>query len=196
MEINAALRGEQRILPGGAHAHAPTAEAQEAEQRAVSGKVGEHQHQRPQGDVPVAGQGEGRVGDTQCLRRVLLLRRPDQDDNAADQNAERDRGENGGQHHLASHLAHQKDIDQRAGNEAQDHGSAERHDGMAGKQRGAGQHQIGAEHHQFAVREIEHAADPIDQDVTAGDQGVDRGKDDDVDEELQRAGFRMALKIG
>ena len=57
--------------------------------------------------------------------------------------------------------------------------------GWPRKQRRRRQHQIGAEHHQFAMGEIEHPADPVDQHVAAGDQGVDRGKDDDVDEELQ-----------
>ena len=33
VQVDAALRGEQRVLPGGAHAHAPAAEAQEHEQR-------------------------------------------------------------------------------------------------------------------------------------------------------------------
>ena len=44
--------------------------------------------------------------------RVLLRRRPDQHDQAAQQDAERHGGEDGGQHHLAGHLAHQKDVDQ------------------------------------------------------------------------------------
>src|SRR5690348_14285556 len=55
---------------------------------------------------------------------------------------------------------------------------------MAIEERGRRQHHVGAEHHQLAMREIEHAADAIDQHVAAGDQRVDRRKDDDVDDEL------------
>ena len=109
MQIDAALRGEQRVLSGCTHAHAPAAKAQEEEQRAVDGDIGRDQHRRPQRDARAADQHQRGIGDAKRLRRILLLRRPDQHDHAADQDAERDGGEDRRQHHLAGHLAHEQD---------------------------------------------------------------------------------------
>ena len=126
----------------------------------------------------------GGLSSAERLRRILLLRRPDQHHQAAQQDAERDGGEHGGEHHLAGHLAHQEDIDQQPTARLSTSAAASAATGVLGEQRRDGQQQIGAEHHQLAMRQVEHAADPIDQHVAAGDQRVDRGQDDDVDEEL------------
>ena len=184
VQVDAALRREQRVLPGGAHAHAPAAETQEAEQCRIDGGGREHQHGREGRDAGAAPQYDWRIVERERLRGILLLRRPDQHDEPAQQDAERDGGEHRREHHLAGHLAHEEQIDENADREAQPQRGRKRADGAVGEQRRGGEQQIGAEHHQLAMRQVEHAADPIDQHVAARDQRVDRGEDDDVDDEL------------
>ena len=72
-----------------------------------------------QRDARAAGQRQRGIAEAERLRRILLLRRPDQNHQPAQENAERDRGEHGGEHHLAGHLAHQEDIDQHADGETE-----------------------------------------------------------------------------
>ncbi len=146
-----------------------------------------------QRDARAARYRKRRIFEAQCLRGILRLCRPDQHHQSAQQDAERDGGENGGQHHLAGHLAHQEQIDHHADGETEHDRGRDRGHRRARKHPGRGQQQIRPDHHQFAMRKIKHAADAIDQDITAGDQCVDRRQDDDIDEELQGRAFKLAV---
>src|SRR5207248_2296078 len=74
------------------------------------------------------------IGELERLQRVLLRRRPDQYDDTPQQDADRDRGEDGGEHHLSGHLAHQRDVDEDADGEAEHQRRGDRADGMIGEQ--------------------------------------------------------------
>jgi len=126
------------------------------------------------------------------LPGILLLRRPDEDHQALQQDAERHSREHGGEHHLAGHLAHQEHVDEHADKQAEHDGHGDGDKRIAGKGGRRRQQQIGAEHHQFAMRQIKYAADAIDEHITAGDQRVDGGQHDDVDDELHAAGSLVA----
>jgi hypothetical protein len=126
----------------------------------------------------------------------LLLRRPEERHEAAHQDAERDRGQHRGEHHLAGHPAHQEHVDENSDREAQHQRGRDRRCRAVREQRRGREQQIGTEHHQLTMREVEHAADPVDQHVAARDQRVDRGQDDDVDDELHGLGHAMSRVPG
>jgi hypothetical protein len=154
VQVDAALRRQQRVLSCRAHAHAPAPEAQECEQPAID-HGGHHHHQRRAGrDRGAAEQPDRGVGEMQRLQRMLLRRRPDQHDQAAQQNADRDRGEDGRQHHLAGHLAHQQHVDENADREAHDHRHRDRGEGVADEQRCRWCKEIGAEHGDLAMGHV------------------------------------------
>ena len=63
VQVDAALRRQQRVLAGGAHAHAPAPEAQERQQGAVDERRRQHQQRRTERDARAARQRDGEVGD-------------------------------------------------------------------------------------------------------------------------------------
>src|SRR5262249_12563985 len=95
VEIDAALCRQQGVLPARAQSHAPPPEAQECEQSAIDQDGHDHHERRASRNPGAADKLDRGIGEPERLQRMLLRRRPDQHDQAAQQDADRDRGEDG-----------------------------------------------------------------------------------------------------
>ena len=114
VQADAALRGEQRVLARRAHADAPARVAQESEQRpsrrsaVPSTSASAHRRRcarrRPRRTRRWSSRAS-RSGCCVCVPKTSTI-------SAAQQDAERDRREHRGQHRLAGHAPHQRDVDQ------------------------------------------------------------------------------------
>ena len=88
-----ALCRQQRVLAGRPQSHAPATEAQKNEERGIDRHRRKHHQRRASRNASAADERDGGIGELERLQRVQLCRRPDQHDQAAQQNADRDTGD-------------------------------------------------------------------------------------------------------
>ena len=132
-----------------------------------------------------------RIVPTEHGAGIEFLCRPDQDHQAAQQDAECNGNQYGREHRFAGHPAHQHVIDNNTHDQTGDRGQHKCEQRIAAERPRGCDQQIGARHHQLAMRKVQYAADAIDENVTRTHQRIDRGKHKDVGDELQRhAGSR------
>ena len=134
VQADAALRGQQRVLPRRAHADAPAREAQEREQEAIGGDGGQHERKADAGNARAVADVDRGVGEAEHRQRMARLRAEGEDHPAAQQNPQRDRRQHRGEHRFAGHAPHQRQVNQHAHGDSQRAGRGDRDERMAREQ--------------------------------------------------------------
>lgn len=184
MQVDPALRGKQRALSRGPHPDAPAAKTKEGEQSAIHDRHQADEKEREQRNPRIPEHRQRDIGKVKNLRRMLRLSRPDQHDHPLDQDTDRDRRQHGREDAAARHLPHQHMIGRETDDDAQRGRHEDCNQRIGRDARRRREERVGAEHHQFAMRHVEHAADAVDEDISARHQRIERGKHNNVDEEL------------